>query len=80
MPQTADLVEYQDGMKYCVKQARVIQIDKAATQPAASGPALDAALKDNTTGAPKDSGSGPPSYTPEEEEQWALMMKGGGEG
>ena len=82
MLQTADLTDYQDCMNYVVKQARVINNHKAATEPAAAnGPTLDSAFKDNAAGNPKDSSSGQQTWTPEEEDHWMMMMmKGGGKG
>ena len=60
------MIKYQECKVYAVKQARVIKINKAGTEPAASGPALDAALKEGTAGTANDAG---PVYTAQKEEQ-----------
>ena len=75
MLQKADLTEHRVCKDYAVKQARVIKNNNIGTEPAACGPALDAALKDSTAGTAKDAG---PVYTPQEEEEWHMMIAKGG--
>ena len=80
MLQTADLTSYQECKDYAIKQARVIKNNRASSEPAPCGPALDSALKENSTAQPTTPAKETRVYTPQEEEEWLMFTTGRGKG
>ena len=70
--QTIDLNTYQQNKDYAIRQARTARNEKAATD---SPPTLDAATKAGEGANTRVLG---PPWTPEEDEQWMMSMKGSG--
>ena len=70
--QTIDLNTHQHNKDYAIRQARTARNEKAATD---SPPTLDAATKSEEGANTKTPG---PPWTPEEDEQWMMSMKGNG--